>query len=55
MMLFLGALSIFFGHVKCGQGQKALEEGGVEADPVTFVELLNACASVATLERRQVS
>ncbi len=54
-MLFLGVRSIFFGHVKCGQGQKALEEGGVETDPVTFVGLLNACASVATLERRQVS
>lgn len=38
-----------------GGGQKALEEGGVEADPVTFVGLLNACASAATLERRQVS
>ncbi|CAK9276661.1 unnamed protein product [Sphagnum jensenii] len=37
------------------KGQKALEEGGVEADPVTFVGLLNACASAATLERRQVS
>jgi hypothetical protein len=47
--------AIFFGQVKCGQGQKALEEGGVETDPVTFVGLLNACASVTTLERRQVS
>jgi hypothetical protein len=55
MILFLGVRSIFCGHVKCGQGQKALEEGGVEVDPVTFVGLLNACASVTTLERRQVS
>jgi len=44
-----------FGHVKCGQGEKALElfqmqQEGVQPDPVTFVGVLNACASAVTLE-----
>jgi hypothetical protein len=42
--------------VKCGQGQKALElypemqQAGVKPCPVTFVGLLNACASIVALE-----
>jgi pentatricopeptide repeat protein len=45
------------GHVKCGQGQKALElfqqmqHAGVQPDSVTFVGVLNACASVVALEQ----
>ncbi|CAM6048440.1 unnamed protein product [Sphagnum compactum] len=48
--------AMIFGHVKCGQGQKALElfrqmqEEGVKPNPVTFVAVLNACASVLALE-----
>ncbi len=48
--------AMILGHVKCGQGQKALElsqqmqREGVQPDPVTFVGMLNACASVAALE-----
>jgi pentatricopeptide repeat protein len=44
------------GHVNCGQGQKALElfrqmqQEGVRPDSVTFVGVLNACASVVALE-----
>jgi pentatricopeptide repeat domain-containing protein 1 len=44
------------GHVKCGQGQKALElfqqmqHERVEPDTLTFVGVLNACASVVALE-----
>jgi pentatricopeptide repeat protein len=47
--------AMIFGHVKCGQGQKALElfqimqQEGVQSDPVTFVGVLNACASVVAL------
>ncbi|KAH8931215.1 hypothetical protein BDL97_19G009800 [Sphagnum fallax] len=47
------------GHVKCGQGHKALELFGqmqqehVQPDPVTLVAVLNACASVAALGRGQ--
>ncbi|CAM6051292.1 unnamed protein product [Sphagnum compactum] len=43
-------------HVKYGQGQKALalyqqmKRERVEPDPVTFVAVLNACASIAALE-----
>ncbi len=46
---------MILGHVKCGQGQKALELSrqmqleGVQPDPVTFVGVLNACASTAAL------
>jgi pentatricopeptide repeat protein len=48
--------AMIFGHVKCGQGQKALElfrqmqHEGVQPNYVTFVGVLNACASVITLE-----
>jgi pentatricopeptide repeat domain-containing protein 1 len=44
------------GHVKCGQGQKALElfqqmqQEGVWPNSVTFVAVLNACASIVALE-----
>jgi pentatricopeptide repeat protein len=44
------------GHVKCGQGQKALElfqemqKKGEQPDLRTFVGLLNACVSVVALE-----
>jgi pentatricopeptide repeat protein len=45
-----------FGHVKCGEGHKALElfqnmqQEGVHPDSVTFVGVLNACASIMALE-----
>ncbi|CAM6076308.1 unnamed protein product [Sphagnum tenellum] len=48
--------AMILGHVKCGQGQKALElfqqmqQEGVEPDSVTFVGVLNACASIFALE-----
>ncbi|KAJ7533360.1 hypothetical protein O6H91_13G045300 [Diphasiastrum complanatum] len=48
--------SMIGGYLKCGQGQKALElfgvmqQEGVEPDSVTFIVVLNACASVAALE-----
>ncbi|CAK9213959.1 unnamed protein product [Sphagnum troendelagicum] len=48
--------AMLFGHVKCGQGEKVLEllqqmqQEGVQPDPVTFVGVLNACASAVTLE-----
>ncbi|CAM6049373.1 unnamed protein product [Sphagnum compactum] len=48
--------AMILGHVKCGEGQKALElfrqmqQEGVRPDPVTFVGVLNACASVVALE-----
>jgi pentatricopeptide repeat protein len=44
------------GHMKCGQGQKALDlfqqmqHENVEPNPVTFIGVLNACASVAAIE-----
>ncbi len=47
--------AMIFGHVKCGQGQKALElfqimqQEGVQPDPVTFVGVLNACVSLVAL------
>jgi len=47
---------MILGHVKCGQGQKALElfrkmqQEGVRPDSVTFVGVLNACASIVALE-----
>jgi len=47
---------MILGHVKCGQGQKALElfrqmqQEGVQPDPITFLWVLNACASVVALE-----
>jgi pentatricopeptide repeat protein len=48
--------TMIFGHVKCGQGQKALDllrqmqQEGVWPNPVTFVGVLNACASIGALE-----
>ncbi len=48
--------AMILGHVKCGQGQKALElfqqmqQEGVWLDSVAFVGVLNACASVAGLK-----
>ncbi|CAM6044374.1 unnamed protein product, partial [Sphagnum compactum] len=47
---------MILGHVQCGQGQKALElfrqmqQEGVQPDSLTFVGVLNACASVVALE-----
>ncbi len=47
---------MILGHVKCGQGQKALElfqqlqQEGVWPDSVTFVVVMNASASIAVLE-----
>jgi len=47
---------MIWGHVKCRQGQKALElyqqmqVEGVKPEPVTFMGVLNACASVGWLE-----
>jgi pentatricopeptide repeat protein len=48
--------ALILGHVKYGQGQKALElfrqmqQEGVEPNPVTFIGVLNACASLKALE-----
>ncbi len=48
--------AMILGHVKCGEGQKALalshqmQQEGVRPDPVNFVAVLNACASVSALE-----
>ncbi|CAK9873653.1 unnamed protein product [Sphagnum jensenii] len=48
--------AMIVGHVKCSQGQKALElfrqmqQEDVQPDSVTFMGVLNACASVAVLE-----
>ncbi|CAM6035383.1 unnamed protein product [Sphagnum compactum] len=48
--------AMILGHLKCGQGQKALElyqqmqQEGVQPDSVTFVGVLNACASLAALK-----
>ncbi|CAN5956405.1 unnamed protein product [Sphagnum jensenii] len=50
--------AIILGHVKCGQGQKALalfqqmqQEGeGTQPDLVTFVAVVNACANVGSLD-----
>ncbi len=48
--------TMMLGHLKCGQGQEALElfrqmqKEGVQPNSVTFVGVLNACASVAALE-----
>ncbi len=50
-----------FGHVKCGQAWKALElfwqvqQECVQPDPVTFVGVLNACASVLVLEEGRLA
>jgi pentatricopeptide repeat protein len=51
--------AIISGHVKCGQGQKALalyqqmQLEGVEPDPVIFMGVLNVCGIVAALEGGQ--
>ncbi len=48
--------AMILGHMKCGQGQKALEvfqqmqQEVVKPNSVTFVGVLNACASVIVLE-----
>jgi pentatricopeptide repeat protein len=48
--------AMIFGHVKCGQGQKALElfrqmqQEGVQLHSFTFVGVLNACATIIALE-----
>jgi len=48
--------AMILGHVKCAQGQKALvlfqqmQQQDVQPDSVTFVGVLNACASVVALE-----
>ncbi len=48
--------SMILGHVQCGQGQMALglfqemKQEGVDPNSVTFVGMLNACASVFALE-----
>ncbi len=47
---------MILGHVQCRQGQKALElfekmqQEGVQPDFVTFVGVLNVCASILALE-----
>jgi len=47
---------MIFRHVRCGQGQKALElfqqmqQEGVLPNAVTFVGVLKACASMVVLE-----
>jgi pentatricopeptide repeat protein len=49
--------AMIFGHVKCGQGQKAqelfqqMQQEDIWPDPVTFVGVLNADASVLALEK----
>jgi len=51
--------AVIFGHVKCVRGWEALElaqqmrSGGTA--PMTFVGMLNACASVAALQRADIS
>jgi pentatricopeptide repeat protein len=48
--------AMILGHVKCGQGQKALElfqqmqQEGVQPSSFTFVGVVNACASLVALE-----
>jgi pentatricopeptide repeat protein len=48
--------AMILGHVKCGQGQntlklfRQLQQEGVQPNSVTFVAVLNACASVVALE-----
>jgi pentatricopeptide repeat protein len=48
--------AMILGHVKCGQGHKALElfqqmqQEGAWPDRMTFVAMLNACASVVSLD-----
>jgi pentatricopeptide repeat protein len=48
--------AMVLGHVKCGQGQKALQLfrqmqlENVQPDSVTFVGVMNACASIGALK-----
>jgi hypothetical protein len=48
--------AMILGHMKCGQGHKAqepfqqLQQDGACPISVTFVAVLNACASVITIE-----
>jgi pentatricopeptide repeat protein len=48
--------AMILGHVRCGQGHKALElfqqmqQKGVRPDPMTFVAMLNVCSSVVSLD-----
>ncbi len=48
--------TMILGHVKCGEGQKALglfhqtQQEGVQPDSVTFVRVLKACASMVAIE-----
>jgi pentatricopeptide repeat protein len=48
--------TMILGHVQCGEGQKALglfqemKQEGVDPNSMTFVGVLNACASVFALE-----
>jgi pentatricopeptide repeat protein len=49
--------SMIQGYVRCGEGKRALElfwqmqQEGVEPNFVTFIGVLNACASVAALDK----
>jgi pentatricopeptide repeat protein len=49
--------AMILGHVKCGQGEEALElfgemqQEGFQPNPFTFVGVLNACASLQALEK----
>jgi len=49
-------IAMILGHVKCGQGQRALElfhqmqQEGVWPDSVILVGVVNACASMVALE-----
>ncbi|CAM6092823.1 unnamed protein product [Calypogeia fissa] len=49
--------SLILGYLKCGQGEKAwelyrwMQQEGEEANAATFVAVLNACASVGSLEK----
>jgi len=53
--------NMILGHVKCGQGQNAvalfqqMQQEGVQPDSVSFVGVLNACASMVAIEEGQVS
>jgi pentatricopeptide repeat protein len=53
--------AMIYGHVKCGQGQKALEvfqlmqQEGLEPDPATFIGVLNACTSVLALDEGRLT
>ncbi len=48
--------AMIYGHVTCGQNQKALEvfrlmqKEGLKPDPATFIGVLNACANLLALD-----